>query len=387
MSKFFFIESSVKGLIVKEEVVGGGAAVQTLVWMNALKHQGHQVFLANFENDNRELKDAYRNLRLINTYDTEKGVRWLRWVYYRYPRIYKALKKCKPDFLYESIPFWGSFMHSFICRSLGIKHVIRISNDNLLDKRLRNTASKAHQFFLFWGLKTCDVILSQNDYQYQTLRKKFPNKQILKIHNPIVIDKALLSPKAEHQKGYFAWLANFRFQKNLKLLHEIALLLPNEQFKVAGSPNKNIDEESATYLQKLKELPNVEILGPVRRDALFTFLKNAKYLLNTSRYEGFSNTFLEAMVAGTPILTTPAVNPDMIVSKNKLGLIYQNPEELIALLAEIDKEKYSNLSRNCVDFVYNNHDHLNLANRLLTFLDAPIATNQEMLVSPKIKNI
>lgn len=387
MSRFFFIESSVKGLIVKEERVGGGAAVQTLVWMNALKQQGHQIFLASFENDIRELKDEYKNLDLVNTYHTEKGIRWVRWIYYRFPKVFKALKKSRPDYLYESIPFWGSYIHSFFCKLLGITHIIRISNDNLLDKRLMNTASKAHQFFLFWGLRTCDVILSQNEYQYQTLKARFPNKRILKIHNPIIIDKTHLASKTEHEKGYFAWLANFRFQKNLRLLHEIASLLPNEKFKVAGSPNKNIDEESFTYLQKLKELPNVEILGPVRRDSLYSFLKNAKYLLNTSRYEGFSNTFLEAMVAGTPILTTPAVNPDKIISKNNLGIVYENPEDLTRLLSSISQDKYAQLSQNCVDFVYTNHDHLNLANRLMAYLDAPKTSNSEMVISPKINNI
>ncbi|WP_394334865.1 hypothetical protein [Aquiflexum balticum] len=34
------------------------------------------------------------------------------------------------------------------------------------------------------------------------------------------------------------------------------------------------------------------------------FLNQAKFLLSTSRYEGFSNTFHESMIVGTPILTT-----------------------------------------------------------------------------------
>ena len=163
MARFFFIEPSVMGLIVKDETIGGGAAVQTLVWMNALKELGQDVVLAKFENDLREINEKFIDINLKNTYHTEKGIRWLRWVYYRFPSVYKALKNSDSDFLYESIPFWGSFVHSFICRKLGIKHIIRISNDNLLDERLRNTASKAHQYFLFWGLKSCDVILSEID--------------------------------------------------------------------------------------------------------------------------------------------------------------------------------------------------------------------------------
>jgi hypothetical protein len=81
MAKFFFIEPSVKGLIIKDEKVGGGAAVQTLVWMNALREQGHQIFLADFEDDERELKPEYQHLNLIKTYNTKKGLRWLRWSY------------------------------------------------------------------------------------------------------------------------------------------------------------------------------------------------------------------------------------------------------------------------------------------------------------------
>jgi glycosyltransferase involved in cell wall biosynthesis len=387
MAKFFFIEPSVKGLIIKDEKVGGGAAVQTLVWMNALREQGHQIFLADFEDDERELKPEYQHLNLIKTYNTKKGLRWLRWSYYRFPKVYAALKTCQPDYFYESIPFWGSYVYSFLCKTLGIKHVIRISNDNLLDERLQYTASKAHQRFLFWGLKTCDVILSQNDYQYRTLTKRFPNKRILKIHNPILIDRKSLVPKEKSEGGYFAWVANFRYQKNLHLLYEIAVILPQETFKVAGTPNRNIDGESLMFLEKLKKLPNVEFTGAVARNDLLSFLKEAKYLLNTSRYEGFSNTFLEAMVVGTPILTTPAVNPDSIISNNQLGIVYENPEDLVQKISSTTSEGYFNLSSNCTEFVFANHDHLTLATRLTTYLNAPGIEQAEVIGSPKTNNI
>ena len=81
---------------------------------------------------------------------------------------------------------------------------------------------------------------------------------------------------------------------------------------------------------------------------MFSFLKEAKFLLSTSRYEGFSNTFLESMVVGTPILTTPAVNPDSIISDFELGYIYQDAEDLKLILDNMDLSYYLEKSKNCI---------------------------------------
>jgi len=367
MSKFFFFETQVMELLATTGKHSGGAAVQTLVWMEGLLENGHQVIQAKLENDHRGIRPQYKNFEYVSLYHHQKGLRILRWASYRLPKIFGILSKEKPDFLYESTPFWGSYWVSFFCKILGIKHIIRISNDNLLDKRLRNTVSKSHQFFLFLGLRFCDYILAQNDYQYEVLLAKFPRKKILKIHNPIIIDENFLNSKSE-PKGYLAWVANFRYQKNLKLLFEIVNSLPNEFIKIAGNPTNKIDSESKEYVQKLKELPNVEFMGKIEREDLLPFLKGAKFLLNTSRYEGFSNTFLEAMTVGTPILSTPLVNPDQIISNHHLGIIYTDPTDLVQKIKSITGTDYKKMSENCLAYLQEFHDHRRLTQKLERFL-------------------
>lgn len=367
MPKFLFFETQTMELLADEGKPSGGAAVQTLVWMEGLHENGHQIFQAKLENDTRRIRAPYKKFGLVPLYHKNKGIRIIRWASYRLPKIFFALKRTKPDFLYESIPFWGSYWVSIFCKLLGVKHIIRISNDNLLDKRLRNTASKSHQFFLFLGLKLCDYILAQNDYQFTTLKAKYPRKKILKVHNPIIIDRKHLSSKT-NASGYIAWVANFRYQKNLRLLFEIAQLLPNEEFRIAGNPNSKIDAESKEYVGKLETLSNVKFMGKVEREDILPFLRDAKFLLNTSRYEGFSNTFLEAMIVGTPILTTSLVNPDGIISTHQLGIVYGTAGDIASKIQNIDSQQYERMSYNCNQYIQEYHDNSRLTRKLEYFL-------------------
>ncbi len=359
MAKFFFFETPVMELLVDNGKASGGAAVQTLVWMEGLHALGHQIFLAKSYNDSRDIKPEYDFIQTISLFHPQKGFKKLRWLSYRLPAIYKILKEIKPDYLYESVPFWGSWMINLICKKIKIIHIIRISNDRHLDHRFRMVASKFNQESIFYSLKKCDIVLAQNDYQFKTLKNKFPDQRIFKIYNPIKISLEYLQNKKDIQ-GYFAWIANFRYQKNIKLLFEIASELQDENFKIVGVPTI-FDDESKIYVNELKKLPNVEFLGLLGRNEILPFLRDAKFLLNTSRFEGFSNTFLEAMLTGTPILSSNLVNPDGIITNFQLGIIYNDPSDLKSKINNLSLSEYQELSLNCITYLQEFHDYLKLS--------------------------
>jgi glycosyltransferase involved in cell wall biosynthesis len=367
MARFFFTQEQNMEMIVKDGKPMGGAVVATHVWITALNELGHEVLLACFENDNRPVLNQYSWIKTISIYNPKKGLPVIRWVLYRFPKYYSVLKKNNIDFLVDSIPSWGTFFMGILCRKLKIKQIARVANDNMLDERIKLTHTFFERFFISQAFKFCPIIMVQNDFQFNSLRKKYPNKQILKISNPFIISKENLSIKTS-MKGYIAWVANFRYQKNLKLLFEIAEVLNEEDFKIAGIPMASMDSETTGYLEKLKGLPNVEFVGQVSRKDILQFYSKAKFLLNTSRYEGFSNTFLEALTCGVPILTTNNVNPDEIVSKFNLGVLYINERDLEGVLDTIDEKKYQIMSKNAVDYVQKNHDHIVLGRKLIDFL-------------------
>ncbi|MBS9524268.1 glycosyltransferase family 4 protein [Litoribacter alkaliphilus] len=370
MAKVLFHDHKLANILFTDELPSGGAAVQTYGWIHGLLANGHQVSLITDldEEEKMDIKSEFSDLEIIPSFDYSKGVKWLRWVTHRYPDTYRKIKKINPDYVYESIPNWGSYFLGKICRSLGTKYVLRISNDSFLDDRILKNYTKFDRYFLMKGIEMADIILVQNDYQLAAIKKYFPKKNIKKISNPIYVhepEKIIMGA----EKDYIAWAGLFQYQKNLKLLYQIASALPKEKFKIAGTLSSKEDEETYEYLGKLEKLPNVEFVGFLERRQVLAFFANAKYLLNTSRYEGFSNTFLEAMMMGTPILTSEHVNPDFLISGNNLGIVYRSSEDLSTKLVKVDKPAYEQMVSRVLDYVAKNHNYKLVAANLMRLLE------------------
>lgn len=374
MAKYFINDPNIVGLLSGEEKATGGAAVQSYAWLNGLAATGNEVCVAKHEDQIGSVRPEFEHIALVTIYNRRKGLRWIRWIFYRFPNIYGALKKANPNYLYESIPSWESFFTGIICKLLGIKYIIRLSSDNLLDKRYLTRNSRFNQWLMRKGIGISDCVLCQNDYQLNLMKKMYPNTASIKIYNPIILQNQLL--ENTYSRSYIAWVANFRYLKNLKLLYEIALLLEDERFEIAGvyiNKHPEVDE----YLAKLESLKNVKFKGHVKRRDILKFLSNAKFLLNTSHYEGFSNTYLEAMSVGTPVLTTSNANPDEIINKYKLGIVYQNSNDLKFQLNSLSETDYQRLSHRAIEYVRKNHDHIQLAEKLSRFLEGESYTDKK----------
>ncbi|SHF39272.1 glycosyltransferase family 4 protein [Flavisolibacter ginsengisoli] len=366
MARFLFYDDKIINLLLQEEKPSGGAAVQAYGWIKGLSEAGQDIYVMTNIKHNGPLKEECNDINLVPLYDQQKGIRWLRWIYYRFPYIYKKIKHTHPDYLYQGIPGWTSFLLGLICRQLNIKYILRISNDYLLDNRFYRNYSIMHRFFQRMGINSTYCILCQNDYQLSIIKKEFPGKVAIKIPNPIFLKNDFNSSDDSARK-YIAWLGLYQYQKNIQQLYEIAYLLKEEQFQIAGQELGNCDKETQYYLDKLKQLPNVKFIGFLHRDQVLPFLSKAKFLLNTSHYEGFSNTFLEAMSVRTPILSSQNVNPDSIITKYNLGIVYKDALDLQKKYFHLTSEAYKAMSCNAFDYVAQQHDYRILSERLINF--------------------
>jgi glycosyltransferase involved in cell wall biosynthesis len=367
MARFLFYDDKLINLMIRDEKPCGGAAVQTYGWIRGLLEEGQEVIIMTDISSNDQLKEECRNIKLVPMYERDKGVRWLRWIYYRFPFTYKQFKAVKPDYLYVSIPAWTTLLIGIMCRMLNIKLIQRISNDNQVEKRFHRNHSAFNRFFLILGFRLTHHILCQNNFQLHSIKKRFPGKSAIKIFNPLYLKDHELGDELR-PGSYIAWLGIYRHQKNLKLLYQVACLLKNDQFVIAGKEGANCDQETSEYLEKLKQLPNVKFTGYLPRTEILPFLANARFLLNTSHYEGFSNTFLESLSVGTPVLSSVHVNPDSIISNNDLGIIYNDIFDLCKQYHSITPELYQLMSEKAKEYVSRNHGYRVLAKRLLRYL-------------------
>lgn len=364
MARFLFYDDKIINILLQEEKPSGGAAVQTYAWMMGMLQNNQQVTLLTSKT-NETLKPRIP-FKILPLYDQKRGLTWIRWIYYRLPYFFKIIKREQPDFFYQSIPHWSSFFLSIICRTLKIKYLLRISNDIIVDDRFLRKNFLLHKLLINWSFKLCGAVICQNEYQYSKLLKKLPKQKVLKIGNPIIIDVPIVDKQI--RENYIAWIGIFQYQKNIPLLYQIASTLSNQQFRIAGKESSKFDSETLLYLNKLKGLDNVEFVGFLKRNEVSNFLSEAKFLVNTSHYEGFSNTFLEAMLSCTPIITSVNVNPDNLISKYELGIVYRSVEDLHKQLDELNKKQYNIFKININKYIME-HDSKIISSKLLNFLN------------------
>jgi glycosyltransferase involved in cell wall biosynthesis len=95
-------------------------------------------------------------------------------------------------------------------------------------------------------------------------------------------------------------------------------------------------------LERLKErcrelalADKVDFRGYVSHDDLSHLYRTAEVFVQPSFYEGMSNTVLEAMATGLPIVATGEGGKEELLQENAVTTNYGNPEALAASITEL----------------------------------------------------
>lgn len=364
------MDFAIPHLLAQDDVVVGGATVQLLSWLKGLTaigcHAGVLVAAGA-----RSRTPGRTPFELVESFDPARGLRKARWLYYRYPRLLRAAREFEPDVIIQHVAGSATGIMARAAKHLRKPFVVRISNDIWADERYKRVL-RGHERALFrYGLRSADFVVCQNGYQKESLQSNWPDKRIEVIYNPFSIDDADRVPLRRFEdRSYVAWLGWFQRQKNLPALLQVARRLESVSFRVAGSPPGTADAALRATLNQLESLPNVEFLGRLRRAEIGAFLSRAWVLLNTSRYEGFSNTFLEAFAAGTPVVAPEAVDPDSLLTGNRIGRTCRGFEGLADEVESmlVDPVEFHEMSARCREYVEKNHEPRRCAADLVAFL-------------------
>lgn len=336
--KLLFIDYNIPYLLNHSDVFIGGASVRLLAFVNGLIYHGSSVGVLTWKGS-KEFIGSNPGFEMIETYHKEYGLKYLRWIYYRIPGLLFSIKNYKPDFLIQRCAGFDTGIIAIISKILRIPFVYMVANDIDVDDRINSSLSFRNKMFYKIGIKQAAIIVCQNEYQQTKLKDKFPDKIIIKIKNPFYtgIKTGLL---LNNERQYFAWIGQFTYQKNLAAFYRIAASNKQYKFIIAGKSDTTPDPETSHAIINLRTIDNVEFVGNIKRDGVFPFLSKSYALINTSRYEGFSNTFLEAFSVATPVISLQ-VNPDNIFNKYRVGYLTdeQNISKIFSECIELDYQK------------------------------------------------
>jgi glycosyltransferase involved in cell wall biosynthesis len=132
------------------------------------------------------------------------------------------------------------------------------------------------------------------------------------------------------------WIANFKPLKRPELFLDIASsleTLPGIEFLMVGQPyfSRSLHNE---FESRVGKISNVKCLGEMAQEDVNALLDSVHLLVNTSRWEGFSNTFIQAWMRAVPVLTL-GVNPDQILDNNSLGHSFNSTAEIADSIREL----------------------------------------------------
>ncbi|MBL7961733.1 glycosyltransferase family 4 protein [bacterium] len=175
-----------------------------------------------------------------------------------------------------------------------------------------------------------DMVISQNISQQFECKKRFKrNSTIIRSGHPAPLPDTYVkdSPLS------VCWIANVRAVKQPELFLELARKCEDISTR-SGTQfimvmGKNIaNYEKTRFMEKLKTQPNMLIIGEQSIDEANAVMGRSSLLVNTSVYEGFSNTYIQAWMRETPVVTLHC-DPDGIIENHKLGFHSRSFDQLV----------------------------------------------------------
>ena len=176
------------------------------------------------------------------------------------------------------------------------------------------------------------------------LRKKFFLENVIHIYNPIdlvEIQRFSEISREELSFPYILSVGRLHSQKNFSLLIKaFARSKLRDKYKLIilgeGPERKKLEKLVLELGMKGKIFLPGKVSNP------YPFMRNARFFVLTSNYEGFPNVLLESLACGTPVIATNCdTGPDEIVEHGKNGLLVPvgNEEALVYAMEEFDQNK------------------------------------------------
>jgi len=164
------------------------------------------------------------------------------------------------------------------------------------------------------GLRRADAIVCQHEGQAGLLRARYGREgHVIRSLCPMAVPA-----RSAEGRRMVLWVARMDDWKQPELFLDLAGRIPEARFLMVGPPS-DID---TAILPRLRErmalLPNLRWMDQVRYEETVRLFEQALVFVNTSRAEGFPNTFLQAAACGTPIVSW-AVNPEGMLERHQLG--------------------------------------------------------------------
>lgn len=288
--------------------------------------------------------------------------------------IYRRLKTIQPDVIYQRIGCAYTGIGAYYAKKNHCKMIWHISHDMDVSRHIRFFSRRLfYNFFdkklLEYGIRNVNHIIAQTKEQALLLKQNYNRQPDLIIKNfhptPTV--------KAEKTKNIrVLWVANIKPWKQPEHFIRLAQSVKSHravEFVMIGKMQGNHKYKNL-LLDLVNQTPNLTYVGECPQDDVNQIIGSSHILVNTSKYEGFSNTFVQAWMRRVPVVSL-TVNPDGIFNQNQVGMLAGTFVQLlqdVTLLIENDQLR-SQMGANAKAYAMSHHSLKNI-DALVELFDA-----------------
>ena len=237
-------------------------------------------------------------------------------------KLYRTLKEIAPQIIYQKVGCAYTGIAAMYAKRFGAKMIWHIASDNdvqpapepNIKRRLTNWIDR---LFLNYGIRNADIIAGQTKRQNELLKKNF------KRTCDVLIPSGHPFPEHDIKKPEevtVLWVGNLKPLKQPEVFIHLARKIvktSDVKFVMMGRPSGS-SKWIARLMEQIKNTPNLQYLGEISQDEVNRCLNEGHILVNTSRYEGFSNTFIQAWMRSVPVISL-TVDPDNILERERIG--------------------------------------------------------------------
>lgn len=308
----------------------GGAELQSFYIAREALRCGWEVHYCFMSNDRKFVKKE-----CIALYPIRKRRLWNKLSNIKYPYYFELsdfLRRVKPDAIYQR----GALSFTGIAARYAKKNRCRLVYHIASDPDVQVSALPWRRLWLVpellllrYGIRHATTIIAQTKTQANVLEKNFDRRAVV-IPNGHPDPGECRKPEMPLR---VLWIANWKPLKQPELFVQLARELGrrgNVRFMMLGRTGRY-----EALVEEAKSL-GIEVLGEVPNERVNEILCTSHILVNTSLYEGFSNTFIQAWMRKVPVVSLNA-DPDAVLEGRQLGFRSGSPAQLA-----IDTERLIN---------------------------------------------
>ena len=245
------------------------------------------------------------------------------------------------------------------CRRQRKRFALFLSNDDDLSLDYHPDSERKNAYgsigsLCYYTIMHADLIVTQTRRQSELLEKRFGRTSVTVLSPIELTPMEKIDAGLANERHTVLWIGKSDRIKQPEILLELAKISPDVSFIMVL--NRSDPEIHAEILRRKPK--NLRIIENVDFRDVENLFEEAFLFVNTSRFEGFPNTFLQAGKCGVPILSLQ-VDPDGFIENHQCGIVAKGDTAgLMDGLRRIksDPDLWQNCSENIKRYIFNYHE-------------------------------